>query len=122
MKGRYIVMVAWIAWSPLVWADRVCLERATGKLLEYQSRMDEGTCLKNWVTNNPQLGYVASDIEERELTPAAWALMREEKIDKPERAAAAVREAERQVKVSAIRAKLVLGQLLTAEEAKEVVR
>ena len=121
MKGRYIVIVVWVAWSPLVWADRVCLERATGKLLEYQSRMDEGTCLKNWVTNNPQLGYTAADIVERELTPAAWALMREEKIDKPERAAAAVREAERQVKVSAIRAKLVLGQSLTAEEAKELV-
>ena len=47
---------------------RVCLVRATGKLIEYQSDATAGTLLRNAVSG----GYLEADVEERVVTEAEY--------------------------------------------------
>jgi len=53
----------------------VCLEIATGRILEYQALATPGTMLAN-ITNNPQYGFVAADVEERQVTAAEYEALR----------------------------------------------
>lgn len=80
---RYLLLALMgvlLPWSTAS-AERVCLERATGKVLEYQSHATEGTLLKNAVA----AGFLLSDVEEREVTSQEWAALRETWIDAPAR-------------------------------------
>jgi len=47
---------------------RICIAKATGKLLEMQSDATEGTLIKNALS----AGYLATDIEERKITDVEW--------------------------------------------------
>ena len=90
-KGLLILLGSlWIV--PLAWASVVCLEQSTGKLLEYQNPGSPGICQANWVTNNPQYGYTADQIEERSVTPQEWAVIREAQIDRPVKEAQQLKE------------------------------
>jgi len=60
---------------------RVCLEKATGKLIEMQSSATPGTLLRNAQSS----GWQLADIEEKEVTQEEWAAIQEEWIDKPQR-------------------------------------
>ena len=108
MKRVWIVFVA-LTFAQPAWAAKVCLERATGKLLEYQEHMAQGTCQTNWVIANPQYGYTADQIEERKITPGEWEVLQETAIRTPARAAQAAREVERKDKATAIKTKLGLS-------------
>ena len=48
---------------------RICLERATGKLIEMQSAARPGTLIRNAEVT----GYTAADVEEKEITSTEWA-------------------------------------------------
>ena len=92
-------------------ADRVCLEKSTGKLIEYQSGdAPLGTLIDNAVN----AGYKKADIEEKYVTADEWKIIREEWIDKPARGEVKKREVERKKKEEAIKVKLNL----TSEDFK----
>jgi hypothetical protein len=88
----------------VAWADRVSIERATGKLLEYQSAATPGTLVANAV----RAGYAEDHVEEREVTAQEWQALREAQIDAPARAVQAQLEGVRRQKEQAMRAKLGL--------------
>jgi len=48
---------------------RICIVKATGKLIEMQSSATEGTLIKNALNS----GFSPDDIEEREITEVEWA-------------------------------------------------
>src|SRR5258708_5628058 len=50
---------------------RICILKATGKLLEMQSDATEGTLIQNAVN----AGFAAADIEERVVTPEQYAIL-----------------------------------------------
>lgn len=52
---------------------RVCLQVSTGKILEMQSAATAGTLLKNAAVAFPDI--LASDLEEREVTPTDYAAL-----------------------------------------------
>jgi hypothetical protein len=60
---------------------KVCIENATGKLIEMQSSATSGTLLSNAQGS----GWQLADIEEKEVTQEEWAAIQEEWIDKPQR-------------------------------------
>ncbi len=84
---------------------RVSLIRATGKLIEYQSRAQAGTLTQNAL----RAGFAAAAIEEREVTEAEWAVIRDQWIDKPARDAKAAGLAARDAKAVTARADLNLS-------------
>jgi len=47
---------------------RVCLEKATGKLIEMQSHATPGTLIQNAIS----AGYAETDVEEKEVTESEW--------------------------------------------------
>ena len=57
---------------------RICVVKATGKVVEMQSDATEGTLISNQVN----VGYLASDIEERIVTEAEYLQLIEDQ--KPE--------------------------------------
>ena len=54
----WVVLV--LLFPTTAWADRVCVVKSTGKLIEYQSDAKEGTLLQNALNT----GYKEKDIEE----------------------------------------------------------
>ena len=79
---RKIALTIMILLVPSVcsYADRVCLEKSTGKLIEYQSGdAPLGTLTKNAVN----AGYAESDVEEKYVTSGEWAVIRESQIETP---------------------------------------
>ena len=103
-------VISLLAWMPTASAALACVERATGKLLDYQSHGRPGTCERNWVTENPQYGYTVGQIEERSITASEWVALRDQWIDAPTRQRKAEREMARQGRETAIRAKLGLSK------------
>ena len=64
------------------YADRICIEKSTGKLIEYQSGNAElGTLVKNAENS----GYKKEDVEEKYVTAEEWQVIEEEQIKKPAR-------------------------------------
>lgn len=102
------ISVSWLWVTSLAWADILCIEKATGRDLEYQSAARPGICQQNWVTDNPQYGYTADQIEERIVTATEY----EAQVARPRREAEALieagRRATRQSRADAIRQKLGL--------------
>lgn len=66
---------------------RVCIEKATGKLIEMQSFPTPGTLLKNAAA----AGLKPADLAEKEVTPEEWAILKEKWIDSPAREKAEAR-------------------------------
>ena len=88
------------------YADRVCLEKTTGKLIEYQSGdAPLGTLVQNAVN----VGYKKEDIEERYVNKEEWQIIKEEKIDKPAREKAKQEELKRKQKEQTVKQKLNLS-------------
>lgn len=114
---RYAVLLGLLLVMPPAWADRVCLERGTGRLLEYQQRASAGTLLEN----ARRAGYQDAQIEEREITPAEWAALREAQIDAPARQRRKARETERKDKAESLRQKLGLSPS-EFEDLREALR
>ena len=86
------------------YADRVCLEKSTGKLIEYQSGdAPLGTLIQNALNS----GY--TDVEEKYVTEEEWQVIKEEQIDKPAREKAKEKEVERKQKENKIKQKLNLS-------------
>ena len=114
---RYLWVLFLLTLPTSAWAARVCVERGTGKLIEYQSHATPGTLLRN----AKAAGYQEAQVEEREVTSAEWTALQEQWIDAPNRAAAIVQAAQRQSKAAIIRAKLGLSAQ-EFEELKEALR
>ena len=61
-------------------AARVVVEKATGKLIEYQSDASPGTLTANAVS----AGYAADAVVEREVTDPEWTVLRRQWIEVPD--------------------------------------
>lgn len=103
---------------PFCYADRVCLKKTTGKLIEYQS----GDAPLGTLTKNAEsAGYNKEDIEEKYITEKEWKQIKEEWIDKPVKEEAKKKEKERKKKEEEIKVKLGLSQS-DFDDLKEVVK
>lgn len=105
------------------YAERVCVQKSTGKLIEYQSGnvndlMADGTLppeeikenrLNSLKQNAINAGYPADDIEVKEITPQEWEKIKYEQMTKPAQELARQRELERQIAESEIKIKLNLS-------------
>lgn len=90
----------------ICYADRICLEKSTGKLIEYQSGdAPLGTLIKNAESS----GYKKEDVEEKYITQEEWKVIREEQIDKPAKEKEKQKEIERKQKEISIKQKLNLS-------------
>src|SRR3990167_5521882 len=79
LETQFGVMLL-LLFSSVAFADRVCLEKSTGKLLEFQSGdAPLGTLTQNAVNG----GYNKDDIEEKYVTKEEWQVIEEEQIRKP---------------------------------------
>lgn len=110
---RALVVIVFLSLCYNAYAARVLQEKSTGKLLEYQSDARPGALIKDY-TDNPQYGYTADQIEEKEVTPQEWAAIQKKWIDDPAKKRESDRiqalEQDRQAKEDAIRQKLNLTQ------------
>lgn len=101
------------------YADRVCLEKATGKLIEYQSGdvndlMANGeepsavikqNRLDSLGNNAINVGYTADEIEVKEVTRAEWQEIEETQIKAPAREKAEQEAAKKKQKEAALKTK-----------------
>mgnify|MGYP001558813922 CR=1 FL=1 len=115
---RYLIILFLIFSSvSLCFADRVCLEKSTGKLIEYQSSATEGTLIKNAIND----GYQEVDIEEKEITKEEWKDLKEEQIDKPVKEEKEKQKEKRRQKESELQLKLGLTDE-DFESLKEILK
>ena len=93
----------------LSFADRVCIKKSTGELMEYQSSATAGTLLRNRELE----GLNPSDYDEQEVTPAQYKALRETWIDTPAQEARknrkVSRENARRARENSIKARLGLS-------------
>lgn len=101
---RYLLL-SLLLFPHFAWADRVCLEKDTGKLIEYQSSATPGTLVKNATA----AGYSENQVTEQEVTPTQWTTIKKQWIDDPLKAERAIKEATHQKNVDLIKAKLNLS-------------
>ena len=74
------------------YADRVCIEKSTGKLIEYQSGDGPlGVLTKNAISS----GYKKEDVEEKYVTKEEWVDMRKTQIDNPAKAEKELKKVEK---------------------------
>ena len=118
MRSWYSLSLLLLLPTP-VEAALVCLKSGTGQVLEVQSNGMAGTCQQNWVTANPQYGYTAGEIEERQVSAgeaqqllAAW----EQDAANPAVQARQQQQQAHQAVVAKVRAKLGL----TPQEFQEL--
>ena len=93
---------------PYCYADRVCLEKSTGKLIEYQSGGSTQIDLDVMVQNAVNGGYKKENVETKFVTPEIWKEIEYEQIIKPAQVLAKQKEMERQAKKETIKTKLKL--------------
>lgn len=115
-------------WALLLWsialpvaADVLCLERATGKILEYQAPGTPGICTQNLIA----AGWHAHEIEERSVTAAEWEALNEAQVRQPLREAKAARQAQALAKRQAAQVRVQAKLGLTDKEwddLKEALR
>ena len=106
MRWLMVMLIGLVACPSTGWAFPECFERATGKWLSGGcSSCRPGICAQNWVTDNPQFGYTAEQIEEREVTAAQVKAL----IEARHAPARAAKEAARLEKETAIKTKLGLS-------------
>ncbi len=82
----------------ICYADRICIEKLTGKLIEYQSGGSTQKDLDVMVQNAVNCGYKKEDIEVKFITLQQWEIIRQEQITKPAQDLAKQKEVERQTK------------------------
>ena len=88
-------------------ADRVCIEKGTGKLIEYQSGdAPLGTLAQNAVN----VGYTIDTIIEKYITPEEWKSIKKQWIDDPAEKEKQNREKIRKQKEDKIKTKLNLSE------------
>lgn len=104
-------------WTAQAWAGQVCLEKGTGKLLEYQSGGLPGTC----TANAQSAGHPANQIEERTVTETEWAAIYEEQVAAPQRAQDVQVRADQQATADVLRQKLGLSAK-EFDELKDALR
>lgn len=118
MKMFSILLV--LIMASVCYADRVCTEKTTGKLIEYQSDGDKQKDLDAMIKNAEEVGYKKEDIEAKFITQEEWALIREEQIVKPAREKAKAEEEKRKQKEDIVRQKLGLSEA-DWQDLKEVL-
>lgn len=103
---RYsITLILILGLVSICYADRVCIEKSTGKLIEYQS----GNALLGTLTKNAEnLGYKKEDVEEKYVTKEEWQVIEETQIKIPARKITEKKEAEKKLKEEKIKQKLNL--------------
>lgn len=117
MKKTIVLFFILVLVSPC-YADRVCLEKSTGKLIEYQS----GNAPLGTLTKNAEnAGYKSQDILEKYITNEEWKVIKEEWIDKPVDEEAKKKEEERKQKEEKIKQKLNLSEM-EWKDLKEALR
>lgn len=90
---------------------RVCLEKSTGKLIEFQTGDEPLGKLTRNAENSVKpdnTTYKKEDVIEKYVTAEEWKVIKEEQIDKPIRDLAKQKELERLAKEQAIKIKLNL--------------
>ena len=101
-----IIFIGLCLISSFSYADRVCLNKTTGKLIEYQS----GDALLGILTQNAvNSGYKSEDVEEKYITKEEWLVIKEEQIDRPAREEKIRKEQERKEKEERVKIKLNLS-------------
>lgn len=86
----------------ICYADRVCLEKSTGRLIEYQS----GDAPLGTLTRNAEsAGYKKEDVEEKYITKEEWQTIEEEQIKTPAREIAKQKATAKKQKESALKIK-----------------
>ncbi len=102
---KYLIAVLILSLTTVCYADRVCLEKATGKLIEMQSgNVPLGTLTQNAINS----GYQATAIEEKYVTAQEWSIIKYNWITKPAQEEAAQKEIIRKQKETEMKAKLKL--------------
>ena len=92
--------------TSLCYADRICLEKNTGKLIEFQSGdAPLGTLTQNAVN----AGYQANNVEEKYVTKEEWKVIETEQIKKPAEDKNKADELARKQKEKTIKTKLGLS-------------
>lgn len=88
------------------YADRICIEKSTGKIIELQS----GNALLGTLTKNAvNSGYKESDVQEKYITDSEWKVIEQEQIIKPREEMKKQEEAIRKNKEDKIKQKLNLS-------------
>ena len=129
---RYLLILIFISITSICYADlketyypgRVCLEKSTGKLIEYQSgnvnddiqnfpleqrekiKFERLNSLKQNAIN---AGYTEENIIVKEINSKEWKIIKQTQIIKPAQDLAMQKELERQVKEQAIKTKMNLS-------------
>ena len=102
---KILIFVFILGFPALCQADRICIQKSTGKVIEYQSGNSRlGTLTENALN----AGYNMNDIEEKEISPEEWKRIREEKIDKPAKEVMNQKKEALKIKAEAIKIKLKL--------------
>lgn len=101
---KYLFILFLMGFFGYCYADMVCIEKSTGKLIEYQSSATKGTLTENAINQ----GYKKKDIEEREVSQQEWLIIKEEKIDKPAKEKEKEKEQKQKEKEILIKQKLSL--------------
>ena len=95
-----------LAWPLPCFAARVCVEKSTGKLIEYQSHATPGTLLQN----AQAAGLNVAALEERDVTALEWDAIYDAQVVVPARNFQATLKATRQLKADALATKLGLSK------------
>lgn len=117
MKISVIIFLVFSLIS-ICYADRICIEKTTGKLIEYQSGDAPLGTLKQNAVN---AGYNENAVEEKYVAQSEWWSIREEQIDRPAREKAAQEELLRQQKEQEIQAVLGLTNI-DFQKLKDVLK
>jgi len=105
---RYIIgLFLSLFFIQYAYADRICIEKNTGKLIEYQSGdAPLGTLTKNALS----AGYKLENIEEKYITYEDWLKIRDKQIIKPAKERDKQKNENKKLKEEKIREKLKLSK------------
>ena len=102
---KQLIVLFTVVWALPVSAGQVCLEKGTGKLIEYQSRGRPDTCTQNAMKS----GYPAGQIEERTISNNEMQALLEQQVMQPAKKAREAKRKAKQQAIDSIRQKLNLS-------------
>lgn len=114
---KRIVCCIVLTWAMPVAAGQVCLEKGTGKLIEYQSDGRPGTCTQNAL----QSGYTTNQVEERTMGKDEINVLLDAQFVKPAKEAQEAKRVVKQQAIQKIRQKLGLS-VAEFEDLKEALQ
>lgn len=91
--------------ASVCYADRVCLEKATGKLIEFQSDGNNQEDLNVMIKNAESTGYKKDDVEAKFITKEEWQAIEETQIKAPAREEAKQKSEARKAKEASLKTK-----------------